>query len=101
MRMLAWPARAHMSSVMTPVKVLAGGAAEIAASASRMARIGFIGRRRGEGPALPCGGADKPRPTRLFPRGHQVRRRRTGVHDPDPALRAVFGQSERRLGGHR
>src|SRR5262245_45353015 len=81
-----------MSSVMMPVKVcLAGPEDWTARSRSALAIRNFME----VGPVL----SDRPSKKRLLePWDHQMRGARARVHDPDPALLRVVGQSHRLRG---
>src|SRR4051812_22325080 len=89
MPIFSWPANAHISSEIVPVKVRAAGAgaAESALTArTRTANTDFM---------IGKGGGEPPPDTTLLARCHQVRGAGPGIHDPDPALPAVVRQAER------
>src|SRR4051812_9526222 len=74
-RITAWPADPHSLSVITPRNVCCAGAATAAPASNASAS--------------------------LFTRDHEMRGRRTRVHDPHAAATAVFRQTERRHRGAR
>src|SRR5579872_2999254 len=98
MRIDIWPAWPHISSVMTPRNVCFAWTADSETTARRLkirrAMLGGPGGNEG-------GRSTPPSVSDLFSRSHEVSCGGARIHNPHSTSTAVFGESERGLGGAR